>query len=494
MNAPETGVGLTWLPGLESVIEANAGLINVLEVELHSLLKPKSGFRGWGTGIGSQRSFELNRAFIETLQGRSVTKLVQGVNIPVGGSICPGEQEIDALGAVARELGAPWISERLGFNRVAGESGSWNTGVLLPPRQTLAGVELAANSVRSLATRIAVPVVIETGVNYLRPRRDELPDGEFIARVAEVADCRILLDLHNVWANQRNGRQTIGDYIEQLPLERVWEIHLSGGHFHRGFWIDSHTGSVPLDLLELAARIVPRLPNLKAIIFELVPEGVPKIGESAIRMQLEGLHRLWERRNTSTLAESPVRSDPEQQDPSPSPQAWENTLAALAVHKPCTTILAMDVQFDPGVRVLREIVERSRAAMVVQTLRLTCRLIMLERGTAYFEQLLTNFWRAHTPERSAMEEAEAFADFLRESNPYVPFLKEILEYDCAVLAVAMDGEERCVSFGADPMPLLSALGAGRRPAEISSGKFEIRLTPDQLGKEIGGSADVSGVL
>jgi len=492
MNPPETGVGLTWVPGLESVIEANAGLIDVLEVEPESLLRRRSGLQG-AQETESQGSLQIDRAALEVLQRRSASRLVQSVNSPVGGTIRPGDEEIELLRTVAHELGAPWISQRLGFNRAADESDSWNTGVLLPLRQTLTGVELAAASVSSLATRIGVPVVIETGVNYLRPHRDELPDGEFVARVAEAADCGILLDLHNIWANQRNGRQSVGDYVEQLPLERVWEIHVSGGHFHRGFWIDSHTGNVPLDLLELAARMVPRLPNLKAIIFELVPSGVPTIGESAIRLQLEGLHRLWGRRNTAIIPAKPMRPDPEQQDQSPSPQEWENTLAALAVHKPCGTTLAIDLHLDPGVRVLREIVERWRAAMVVHALRLTSRLIMLERGTAYFEQLLTNFWRAHTPERWAMEEAEAFAAFLREFNPYVPFLKEILEYDCAVLAVAVDGEERCVSFGADPMPLLSALGAGRRPAEISSGKFEIRLTPDQLGKENGGFSEIPGV-
>ena len=60
----------------------------------------------------------------------------------------------------------------------------------------------------------------------------------------------------------------------------------------------------------------------------------------------------------------------------------------------------------------------------------------------------------------------------------MPFLPEVLDYDCAVIAVALDGEERSVPFGADPLPLLRALGAGRRPPEITRGTFEIRLTPD----------------
>jgi uncharacterized protein len=483
MNLPELGVGLNWLPGLESVIEGNAGLIDVLEVETQALRRRRVGDESTGPDSAPEKMFEIDRSAVAALQQRSVPKLVHSVNFPVGGTIAPASSELEPLSTVVRDLRANWISEHLAFNRVADESGSWNANLLLPPRQTLAGVDTALNSIRNLAACMPAPLAIETGVSYLRRLPDELPDGEFVARVAEAADCGILLDLHNVWSNDRNGRQSIGDYIEQLPLERVWEVHLSGGHFHRGFWLDSHTGTVPLDLLELAARIVPRLPSLKAIIFELVPSSLPRIGESAIRLQLEALHRLWDRRNTASIPDTPQRSEPTQRDPSPSPREWECTLAALAVHKPCRTALAVDLHLDPGLGVLREMVEQSRAAMIVHTLRLTSRLIMLERGTAYFEQLLAHFWRAHTPASSPLDEAGAFAAYLRDCNPYVPFLKEILDYDCAVLAVSADGEERSISFSADPMPLLAALGAGRRPAEIASGEFEIRLTPDQAGAQ-----------
>ncbi|HMK21813.1 MAG TPA: DUF692 family protein [Terriglobales bacterium] len=466
MNLPEVGVGLSWVSGLESVVEANTGLIDVLEVEPQGLL----------------RRSEIDLSSLAALEQRRVPKLVHSVSFPVGGTLAPSPTELAPLATLVHKLGAAWISEHLAFQRASDAAGSWNAGMLLPPRQTLAGVDAAARSIRAFAGCMLSPLAVETGVNYLRPQADELPDGEFVARVAEAADCGILLDLHNVWTNDRNGRQSIGDFVEQLPLDRVWEVHLSGGHFRRGYWLDSHSGTVPLDLLELAARIVPRLPSLKAIIFELAPSSLHKIGETAVRMQLEALHRLWDRRNTASIPEAPLRSEPAAYDPSPSPAEWESTLAGLTAQKPPRSSLAIDLLVDPGLRVLRETVDRSRAAMIVHTLRLTSRLIMLERGTAYFEQLLAQFWKSRTPAFLPIDEAQAFAAFLRENNPYVPFLKEILDYDCAVLAVSVDGEERSISFSADPMPLLSALGAGRRPTEVPSGEFEIRLTPDQAAQ------------
>ncbi|HST08800.1 MAG TPA: DUF692 family protein [Terriglobales bacterium] len=468
MNLPELGVGLNWFSGLEPVLKANEELIDVLEVEPQAFWRREK----------ISHDLVLDRPAIASLRQRRIPKLIHSVAFPVGGALAPSDADIGRVSAIAKVLGAPWISEHLSFNRVRDESGTWQSGFLLPPRQTLAGVEAAVASVRASSVGLPVPLAIETGVNYLRPRPDELPDGEFVARVAEAADCGILLDLHNIWTNERNGRQSLADYIEQIPIERVWEVHVAGGHSHRGYWLDSHSGAVPAELMELAARIIPRLPNLKAIVFELFASYLPKIGGSAYRPQLEELHRLWERRNTKATAKTQARRDPVSADAYPSPLEWEQTLARLTVHQQCSTPLADELRRDPGLAVIREMVEKFRGSMVVRALRLSSRLIMLERGTAYLEQLLAEFWRTHPPQPFALDEAQGFATFLREHKPYVPFLPEVLDYDCAVIAVALDGEERSVPFGADPMPLLLALGAGRRPPEVTKGTFEIRLTPD----------------
>jgi uncharacterized protein len=207
------------------------------------------------------------------------------------------------------------------------------------------------------------------------------------------------------------------------------------------------------------------------------------VGAGLFRPQLEALHRLWERRGSAVIKSPRVRCEPQAPDPAPSPQEWENTLASLTVHKPCSTPLAAELSQDPGLAIIREMVEKFRGSMVVRTLRLSSRLIILERGPAYLEQLLAAFWKMHRPQPFALDEAEAFAIFLHDRKPYVPFLPEVLEYDRAVIAVALDGEERSIPFGADPLPLLRALGAGRRPTQVTTGNFEIRLTPDLLGTD-----------
>jgi hypothetical protein len=59
-----------------------------------------------------------------------------------------------------------------------------------------------------------------------------------------------------------------------------------------------------------------------------------------------------------------------------------------------------------------KLVGRFRASMAVRTLRLSSRLIMMERGSAFLESLLNEYWPEHAPQPFAFDEAEGFAAFL----------------------------------------------------------------------------------
>ena len=48
-----------------------------------------------------------------------------------------------------------------------------------------------------------------------------MSDGAFVARIAEEADCGILLDLHNIYCNERNGRITLDAFLADLPMNNL---------------------------------------------------------------------------------------------------------------------------------------------------------------------------------------------------------------------------------------------------------------------------------
>ena len=131
-------------------------------------------------------------------------------------------------------------------------------------------------------------------MNYLRPTVEEMGDAEFIAEVSAKAGCGILLDLHNAYCNERNGRASLEDFVSRLPAERVLEIHLAGGMEHEGYWLDAHSGAMPIDLLRRSCSLVRGLPNVGAIIFEIYPTYLDRIGEEELLRILDEVRRVWD--------------------------------------------------------------------------------------------------------------------------------------------------------------------------------------------------------
>jgi uncharacterized protein len=321
------------------------------------------------------------------------------VGFPVGGTVPPDPAAVRLVGETVRRLGASWVSEHLSFNRVEEMGREYGTLFLLPPIQTPDSVAVAARSIASMRGVVSVPVAFDTGVNYLRPQPGELSDGSFFAAVAEAADCGILLDLHNLWCNERNGRQPVLEVLGELPLDRVWEVHLAGGQEMDGYWLDAHSGPAPQELLELAATVIASLPVLHALNFEMMPayltSGRVTIDEAL--GQLESLRGLWESRRLAPCRLPTVT--PLGQAPSagalPRPGAWESSLGRAVVGdddvgNPRTP----SVGADPGVEVVRQVLRRARAGMVADALPRTVRLVVLSAGKVRLQELFTGFWRS----------------------------------------------------------------------------------------------------
>jgi uncharacterized protein len=510
MDLPVLGIGLTYFSGLEPLLASHGDLVDVVEVEPQTL---------WT--LTADGGLRVDRETVDRLAAFPSPKLLHGIGFPVGGVRPPDPRQVPPLREMIEALGPPWMSEHLNFNQAAGPDGRFQCGLLLPPRQTPGGVAAAAASITAMAGALPLPLAVETGVNYLAPRRDEMNDGAFVAAVVERADCGILLDLHNLWTNQRNGRQTIEGFLAEIPLERVWEIHLAGGFEHRGYWLDSHSGAVPDPLLDFAERLIPRLPGLRAVIFELFPGYLAKVGLDLVRVQLERLHGVWETRGAGTAAataptggngatevihlssERPAEpsqvsgrpAEPSAGAEAPSPADWEDALAALVIGRDPDGALARELAADPGIDVMRDLLGEFRASMAASTLKLTCRLLMLSLGTPRFRQLLAAYWRETPPALFASQEAQTLARFLERSLPElgaeVPWLEGVLTFERAVLDTLLAGEGRVVSFPWDPVPVLRGLAEGRlQDAElVRAGAFEIELTPESAG----GAADAAAL-
>lgn len=460
-------MGIVYSSGLEPLLEAHPELVDVVEIEPQTL---------WVQTDDPVAPYDMRPGVLARLADLPGHKLVHSIGTPVGGSVRAHAAQIPLLRATIAALGAPWASEHLSFNLTP----DFFTGFFLPPRQTAAGVAVYADAIRRLQADLGVPLAIETPVSYLRPRADEIADGAFVGMVADAADCGILLDLHNVYCNERNGRQPCAEFVAQLPTERVWELHLAGGFELQGFWLDAHSGAIPDPLVRRARELIPTLPNVRAMIFELFPSFLERFGLDRTVEQLQVMRELWSLRGHPTSEAARLqRPQAVMSAPGIDPPEWESALGRVVIGRALEEGLDGELAGDPGARLIQGLVKEFRGSMVVGVYRLTCRLLMLALGTDVFRLLLEDFWADHPPQQFAATEGDAFVTYVEGKEIAVPQLQSILEFERATLATLRDGQSRVARFSFDPFPLLRALNQGELPDEPGRpGAFEIELTDE----------------
>ena len=362
----------------------------------------------------------------------------------------------------------------------------------MPPLQTDEGVETAARNIRAFARGIGRPVAIETGAAYFKRKPFEMSDGAFVARVAEEADCGILLDLHNIYCNERNGRITLDAFLAELPLDRVWEIHLAGGAEMMGYWLDSHSGPMPPDLIARSIEIVKSLPNLGAINFEIYDTFLERIDIDTLDAIVENLRMIWSEVGRSVADASPVAHRQPISDPglAPTPASWEHGLTEA--------VWRNDAELHPWrddavpLKLYSWLARSFRGSMLARTLPRAMRYLLLRDGEAV-EGLLERYYSDEDPKLYSPLEAQAFRDWLLDGGEMDRLLVSLLNYDIAFMKLIREGQAQVITFpplgnlkvGGGPVTLKATSDSGLPveyyvaygPARIAAGKLEAAEVP-----------------
>lgn len=465
-SLPTQGVGIVYFPGLDPVIEAGKSLIDVVEVE------PATFWHRLRDG-----SFRVEPKLLGRLANLPFRKLVHGVGFPVGNLTPTPEAALHAMRTTAETLDTPWISEHLSFNQAPRGSGVVDTGFLLPPIQTPESVMRASDQIQRYQDAVGKPFAFETGVNYLQRQPGEMRDGEFFAAVAETADCNILLDVHNLWCNEVNGRATIADVVADMPLDRVCEVHVAGGSELDGYWLDAHSADIPEPLFGVTTQLVERLPNLRALTLEVMPEFLWKESNGVARVvgYLQRLNALWQRRGLSHTGAAAIRSYATQKADREACSAadWQRQLAtqtqtrrAAGGDSSCR---------DPGVQIYAELIDKVRAGTFASNLKLTSRFLLLTIGEQALLAILNDYYRSSPPSLFPLDEVSRIGSFLKRRCSGIPHLDELIDTEIASQRTVVDGRPRSVRYSCDPLPFLTALGAGRLPRPGVSGSYEFEV-------------------
>jgi hypothetical protein len=181
-----------------------------------------------------------------------------GVKLSLGSASAVDEDKARRLGALARALRAPLVSEHAAFT----QAGGIEIGHLTQLPRTRAAVAALASNVDRVRRFFDVPLLLEN-VAWTWPwPDDEMSEGDFYTEVVAATGCDLLLDLSNLRANALNEGRDPSAVLAGYPLERVAMVHIAGGVYVDDFFFDNHAADVPDGVFallgELVARVGPR--------------------------------------------------------------------------------------------------------------------------------------------------------------------------------------------------------------------------------------------
>lgn len=188
--------------------------------------------------------------------------VMHGVSMSIGGTDPLDMAYLDQLAALARHVEPAWISDHLCWTGVDGV----NLHDLMPLPYTEEALAHVVDRVRRVQDRLGRRILLENVSSYISFAQSQLTEWEFLAAVAERADCLILLDINNVHVSAHNHGFSALDYLDGLPPARVQQFHLAG-HEHGGaLLIDTHDAPVVDAVWDLYVEAVGRFGRVSTMI------------------------------------------------------------------------------------------------------------------------------------------------------------------------------------------------------------------------------------
>jgi hypothetical protein len=265
--ATTLGIGLGYRAALRAAIFQQRGRIGFLEIIADHWLDPT-----WE-----------QRAELDLLAEHFVL-IPHAIGLSLGSADGLDGGYLERLAALVERLDPPWWSEHIAFTRAGGV----DIGHLTPLPCTREAVAVLARNVAQARRSIAAPLILENSAALFR-LPGEMDEAAFTAAVVEATGCGLLLDVANLHCNAVNHGYDARAALDRIPLERVVQLHIAGGHVHDGVLIDSHSRPTPAPVWSLVGEVLAR-GRPRGVVLERDAR-LPPFAELAA--ELDHAARLW---------------------------------------------------------------------------------------------------------------------------------------------------------------------------------------------------------
>ncbi|AOE85109.1 DUF692 domain-containing protein [Pseudomonas sp. TCU-HL1] len=181
--------------------------------------------------------------------------VMHGVSLSIGGPHAIDHDYLRQLKLLAERVNPLWISDHLCWSR--GNAHHLHDLLPLPfTRESLLHVAARVHLVQDVIQR---PLVLENVSAYVQWAESTMSEAAFLHELSELTGCELLLDINNVYVSARNQGFDAWQFIQELPPERIRQIHLAGHSDYGHYLIDTHDQPIADPVWDLYARTIEHL-------------------------------------------------------------------------------------------------------------------------------------------------------------------------------------------------------------------------------------------
>lgn len=189
------------------------------------------------------------------------------------------EEYLEKLAKLIDYVQPEWFSDHICFTK----SGGVKIGHLAPVPYSKEAVKVFVRNISQVKNRIKTPLILENITYLMRFPSSKMSESEFIRTVLEETDCGLLLDVTNLYINSQNFGFDWRKFLDEIPLERVIQLHFVGSHKNGKHLIDAHAHKTEEKIWEVFREVCARC-DVKGAILER-DENFPPFAEILEELQ-----------------------------------------------------------------------------------------------------------------------------------------------------------------------------------------------------------------
>ena len=188
--------------------------------------------------------------------------VMHGVSMSIGSTDPLDWTYLQAVKELSKRVQPQWISDHLCWTGIQ----SKNTHDLLPLPYTTETIDHIVARVRQVQDFLGRRILLENVSSYVAYKESVMTEWDFLKEICERADCLILLDVNNIYVSAINHEYNPLDFIEAMPIDRVFQIHLAGHSNMGDYRIDTHDALVIEPVWNLYQKALERLGPVSTMI------------------------------------------------------------------------------------------------------------------------------------------------------------------------------------------------------------------------------------